>query len=147
MLLWTYLINTDEFNHIILKGHCINTTSPQHVSTLKGAIFREYNWFTLAAWGKKWVSRKVNKSGDSFCLPMLLECINYTPWRRTFKGWNCLSDIRCEKSGVLIVYVCTYRCLFDVVTPVHGYIQDQVYGNECSGFHTGRWISPNNWLI
>jgi hypothetical protein len=25
-----------------------------------------------------------------FCWPTLQECINYTPWRRLFKGWNVL---------------------------------------------------------
>jgi len=52
-------------------------------------------------------------TGDSFCRPMLLECVNYTPWRWHFKDWNMLelfivvSDdlIIYESVGVNLIYI------------------------------------------
>ena len=64
-------------------------------------------------------------TGDSLCWLMLLECINYTPCRWPFKGWNILElCIMLTKwwFNIMSSFVGIY---FYIVIPVHRHEQDE----------------------
>ena len=107
-----YHINTDKCTHVLLGRHFINNIRYSNMFHPLRFIFRERNWYILAAW--------VNKMSH-----LLLECINYAPWRWPLKGWNML-ELRIVLIGVLLMYECICRYLFDMVIFVHGYKLDKI---------------------
>jgi hypothetical protein len=66
-------------------------------------------------------------TGDIFCWPTVLQCINCTQWRWPFKIWNMLDlCILLKKSDDLIIYECICRYFVYIVILVHGYEQDNM---------------------
>ena len=117
--------------HKLWNRHCINTIHKCNTFRPLEAIFREYNWYILAARGSSChvsqytIHAKLNcTAGDSFCWPTLLDCINYTPWRLPFKkGWN-MSELRIVFIKWWFNIMWVHLLVFDTVTLAHGYEQD-----------------------
>jgi len=83
-----FQIKTDEYAHMLLKHHFINTISLLHVSALKGlssgsttdTFQQEFQQNELPDLQYQW--------GKLILLTLLLKCVCSTTWGWPFEGWN-----------------------------------------------------------
>ena len=90
---------TFQFNSVIWTRHFLQS----HVIAFKATVVK-FNWADFT-------------TGDSFCWPTLLECINYAPWRWPFKGWNMSQLV------LILTYLLTAIGLTPGGSTVHIYTQ------------------------
>jgi hypothetical protein len=98
VLLHKHTVPVSECWHFMLSKHISSKYQPLHLRIIKSLLFNTICYSNMfqplqVICNVTWyiLHTKLNfTTGDSFCWPMMLECISYTPWTWPFKVWNML---------------------------------------------------------